>query len=332
MNRVIVDITITLFFYVKMNIKNLSKLLLFLSLNPFSLAYSKEIPLNDLNKLKPYVTQSNPNEFYYKADEKIDNLEPKDDPVIGKIQFQDLFECKNMVYKRGIFIWLPEGYTKNNGKYSVIYFHDAQNLFLPSKSSSGFDWKVDETISKLTKERLIKNCIVVAIPSSPKRNLEFDINTIDGKAYSNFIINEVIPFIKKHYPVSQNKEDHIITGAGLGGLISLNIALQNSNVIGGAICLSSIINDYTEKTLLEIKNNKKLPLDIKLYIDTGELDNNNKVIENIHPNFYNFIKELINKGFREDKTLIYNYFKKEPNNEEYWAKRLEVPLLFMLKR
>ena len=256
----------------------------------------------------------------------------QDDPIIGTIRFLDLFECKDMIYKRGIFIWLPEGYSKDNGPYAVIYFHDAQNLFLPSKSYSGYDWKVDECINKLTNEKKIKHCIVVGIPNSPARDKELNNTTFDGKAYSNFIINEVMPFIKKHYPVSRHREDHIIAGASMGGLMSFQMAYDNPKTFGGAICMSSAFHRKLSNIIEKVNTNAKQPYSVKFYIDTGELEKDKEEGEDIYSLFFEMKKLLIKKGFEEDKNLKCFMHKGAQHNEKAWAQRLDKALLFLLKR
>ena len=281
-------------------------------------------PYRNINKFEritsPKIVEENKKEY------------KEDDPIIGSIRFLDLFECKNMVYKRGIFIWLPENYSKENGPYSVIYFHDAQNLFLPSKSFSGYDWKVDETISKLVKENQIKPTIVIGIPNSPKRDLELNASIYDGKLYSNFIIKEVMPFIKKRFPVSKHREDHIIAGSSMGGLMSFQMAYDNPKVFGGAICMSSAFHRKLSDIIEKVNNNKNQPLNVKFYIDTSELEKDKEDGEDIYTLYYEMKKLLEDKGFEEGKNLKTFMHKGAQHNEKAWAQRLDKALLFLLKR
>lgn len=290
--------------------------------------------------LKPYLKSS---KFHYSDKSNIINSEylknnderkKKDDPIIGSIRFLDLFECKDMIYKRGIFIWLPPNYSNDNGPYSVIYFHDAQNLFLPSKSYSGYDWKVDETITKLRENKEIKPCIVVGIPNSPARDSELNLSTRDGKAYSNFVINEVMPFIKKRFPVSKSREDHIIAGSSMGGLMSFQMAYENPNVFGGAICMSSAFHRKLSNILDKVKDSEHVPLNVKFYIDTGEFEEVEEEYkdENIVTLYKEMLEILKQKGYREDVNLKSYFHKGAKHHEIYWAERLNIPLKFLLKK
>lgn len=309
-----------------------SLLLSFLLLS--NTASSKEIASNslDFNQIVPYRDLTKYDHITLSENPVVEEKENNDDPIIGTIRFLDLFECKNMIYKRGIFIWLPDNYSRDNGPYSVIYFHDAQNLFLPSKSYSGYDWKVDETITKLRNERKIKPCIVVGIPNSPARDNELNTATYDGKVYSDFVINEVMPFIKHRFPVSKKREDHIIAGSSMGGLMSFQMAYEHPDKFGGAICMSSAFHRKLSNIIEKVSNNKKQPLNVKFYIDTGELEKDKEDGEDIYSLFYEMKKILEDKGFVEDKNLKTFMHKGAQHNEKAWAQRLDIALLFLLKK
>jgi len=52
---------------------------------------------------------------------------------------------------RNVRIYLPPDYFANLGRrYPVLYMHDGQNLFEPSKLS-GFSWEVNQTLDRLFK-------------------------------------------------------------------------------------------------------------------------------------------------------------------------------------
>lgn len=296
-----------------------------------SISYSEEAKSSDsILIFKPFVRKIE--EEHINKTKVIKDFEEKkknDDPIVGSINFLDLFECKNMVYKRGIFIWFPENYSKDC-TYSVLYFHDAQNLFIPSESFSGYDLKVDETVNRLIKSNQIKPCIVVGIPSSPKRVEELNYETCDGKAYSDFIINEVMPFIKNKFPVSKRREDHIIAGTSLGGLMSIQMAFYNPKKFGGAICMSSVFHRKKSNILKNMSEMKKINQNVKFYIDAGDFE----TVKSENEDIYSLCKEmkniLISKGYKENVNLKYYIHNGGLHNEKSWSERLEIPLTFFL--
>lgn len=292
----------------------------------------KNIKLEKEFEFLPYVRKPIEEHIAVPKEEFVPDV--KDDPIKGSIRFLDLFECKDLIFKRGIWIWLPDGYTDNNGPYSVIYFHDAQNLFLPSKSFSGKDWKVDETIMDLMNKQEIKPTIVVGIPNSPARDIELNTATREGKAYSSFIINEVMPFIKDKFPVSKRREDHIIAGSSMGGLVSFQMAFDHPDKFGGAICMSPAFLRQISGILDTVKTCQKPPLNTKFYIDSG--DKETEPEEGFKENIlqvYTEMKDILQEvGFHENKNLKSWLQKGAYHNEQFWALRLPTAVKFMLKR
>lgn len=292
----------------------------------------KNIKLEKEFEFLPYISKPVVEHINVPQQELVPDV--KDDPIKGTIRFLDLFECKDLIFKRGIWVWLPEGYTDGNGPYAVIYFHDAQNLFLPSKSFSGKDWKVDETIMDLMNKQEIKPTIVVGIPNSPARDIELNTATKEGKSYSNFIINEVMPFIKEKFPVSKRKENHIIAGSSMGGLISFQMAFDHPDKFGGAICMSPAFLRQISGVLNQVKNCQKPPLNTKFYIDSGDQETQPEegFSENILQVFQEMKDTLQEIGFHEDKNMKSVLQKDAHHNEAFWAERLPEAVKFMLKR
>jgi len=85
----------------------------------------------------------------------------------GKIVHYENFNSV-FVDPRNIDVWLPDGYSQEK-RYAVIYMHDGQMLFDSTHTWNHQEWCVDETLTKLLKEKKIKNCIVVAIWNIPEK-------------------------------------------------------------------------------------------------------------------------------------------------------------------
>ncbi|HZJ89964.1 MAG TPA: alpha/beta hydrolase-fold protein [Bacilli bacterium] len=184
--------------------------------------------------------------------------------------------------KRTIRVWLPENYDANNKtkKFPVLYMHDAQNLFDFYTSFVG-EWEVDETISRLIDEGY-GGAIVVGIDNSPDRLNELSpswarskvgkiLENPSGEKYATFIVNEVIPFINQNYHTLPERENTLIGGSSMGGVMSLFMALNYADVFGGGLLFSSALQLYEEKGLDDflksaIKQAKTLP---NLYIYSG---------------------------------------------------------------
>ncbi|MBK7307364.1 MAG: alpha/beta hydrolase [Chitinophagaceae bacterium] len=139
---------------------------------------------------------------------------------------------------RRIWIYLPEGYEKNKKKYPVMYMHDGQNIF--DEYTAGFgEWGVDECLDSLINAGK-QACIVVGIDNGPKRLNEYNpfafrnFGEAEGDRYLDFIVQTLKPFIDKKYRTLSSKENTIIAGSSMGGLLSYYAMIKQPQVFGKA--------------------------------------------------------------------------------------------------
>ena len=285
-------------------------------------------------------------------------------PSFGNIVQINNFKS-TYIKERNISIWLPENYKDSKVKFSVLYMHDGQMLFDSAITWNKQEWQVDETITELIRSKKIINIIVVGIwnggserhneytPQKPfeslplsyrdsimnngKRNNGTEIysGTITSDAYLKFIVQELKPFIDKNYRTKKDRNNTFIAGSSMGGLISLYAICEYPNIFGGAACLSThwpvifsnennlfpdAINNYLQSHLPTPKHHK-------IYFDLG-----NQTLDAMYAPYQKMIDEtMIKKGFTSSnwKTLEFNG---DDHSERSWAKRLHIPLQFLLTK
>lgn len=246
------------------------------------------------------------------------------DEIVGKVEYHKEVFSPILNNKRDIVVWLPIGYNPQRNpdkKYPVLYMHDGQNIMDPKTAYVGKDWRVDETVMKLIKQKKIKEIIVVGIYNSPDRLDEYSW-TEKGQNYLKFIVTELKPFIDTTYKTLSDKENTAIMGSSMGGLISFYAAWHYPDIFSMAGCLSSSFyynNDRSIKQVEEYNGPKKR---IKFYIDHGE-DGSTRG--------QRMFVELSKKGYVIGQDLDYFYAPGAGHNEKEWAARLERPLLFFFK-
>lgn len=164
-------------------------------------------------------------------------------------------EAPQLNTSKKIWIYLPENYSENiQKKYSVIYMHDAQNLFDAKTSYSG-EWNVDEKLDSLKAK-----VIVVGIEHgnekridelTPFKNEKYGGGNADN--YLEFIVKTLKPHIDKNYRTKTKAKNTILFGSSLGGLVSYYGALKYPEVFGKAgvfspsFWFSPEIYTFTEK-------------------------------------------------------------------------------------
>jgi predicted alpha/beta superfamily hydrolase len=160
---------------------------------------------------------------------------PKVSTASARVKIIDTaFAMPQLGRTRRIWIYLPAAYSASTAKrYPVLYMHDGQNLFDNSTAFAG-EWGVDEALDS------IKNaCIVVGIDNGgAKRMNEYNPNDTqqfgkgEGRAYLEFIVQTLKPFIDRQYRTFADKQHTYMAGSSMGGLITFYAGLYYPSVFG----------------------------------------------------------------------------------------------------
>ena len=279
--------------------------------------------------------------------------------VYGSVERITSFDTK-LVAARNIDVWLPENFDKTKN-YSVVYMHDGQMLFDASKTWNKTAWEADDTFGKLLLEGKIRDCMIVGIWNVPERRYAdyFPQKIIDNipeptktkilqqqikgepsaDKYLEFIVNELKPFIDKNYPTKPEAENTFMIGSSMGGLISIYGLSEYPHIFGGVACLSThsplasyeLIDENTDKEVSSkfrdyLEQNLPEANTKKIYFDYGNLTGDSFY----EPYQSKIDKIMVSKGYNSDywETL---FFEGENHSEISWAKRLSIPVLFLLK-
>lgn len=228
---------------------------------------------------------------------------------------------------RRIWIYLPTDYATSTEKYPVLYMHDGQNLFDALTSYSG-EWEVDETMQKLEQEGTLK-LIIVGIENggktrsdeyTPWKNKEYGGG--EGAAYGEFIVNDLKPFIDKHYRTKSDRHNTGIMGSSLGGLISMYIGMEYSETFGKLGVFSPSFWWSTE-AVNQVKN--KGFVDTKIYMNAG-LDEHKWITKGTKEMERNFRK----LGYTNE-NLVTKYIKGGTHTERFWRSEFENAVLWLFK-
>jgi enterochelin esterase-like enzyme len=278
----------------------------------------------------------------------------------GKIVHYDNFKSE-FVDARNVDVWLPNGYSPDK-KYAVIYMHDGQMLFDSTLTWNHQSWSVDVTLTKLLKEKKIKECIVVAIWNIPeKRHAEyFPQKIIDSipeptrnkiltrqikglplaDKYLKFLVKELKPFIDSHYSTRKDAGNTFLIGSSMGGLISLYGLCEYPGVFGGAACLS-INSPVMAVELMDQHTDADVARKFRNYLMRNLPEANTKLIyfdygSNTLDAYYGPYQRaidtvLVKKGYKYPFWTT-RYFSGTDHSEKSWSKRFNIPVMFLLKK
>jgi predicted alpha/beta superfamily hydrolase len=172
---------------------------------------------------------------------------PKIHTVAPGVKLIDtILEMPQLQRKRRIWVCLPPGYASSKREYPVLYMQDGQNLFDTYTSAYG-EWGVDECLDSMITAGW-PACIIVGIEhGNEKRLSEYTPYTFrlgddteaqkieaEGRAYVNFLVETLQPFINKRYRTLASGRNTFIAGSSMGGLIALYAMYWHPDVFGKA--------------------------------------------------------------------------------------------------
>lgn len=132
---------------------------------------------------------------------------------------------------RNTFVYLPDDWQSSGRRYPVVYMFDGHNLFFDSTATYGTCWGLKEYMDAHPQ------ALIVAPECNHEGNArleeyspydfvwqEYDIKG-RGKAYLDWMVQELKPLIDAKYPTLPDRENTAIGGSSMGGLMSLYLSL-----------------------------------------------------------------------------------------------------------
>ncbi len=267
--------------------------------------------------------------------------------------------ASQFVDPRNVDVWLPDGYSAKK-KYAVLYMHDGQMLFDAETTWNKQEWGVDETVGRLLKDGKIRDTIVVgvwnngeyrhseyfpqkALGEMPQITSDFIIKaSLKDKPrsdnYLKFLVEELKPYIDKTFSTKKERDNTYIAGSSMGGLISIYAICEYPSVFGGAAGISTHLPMITDPKTPDIETvpaafRKYLEANLpkansrKIYFDYGD-----QTLDALYLRLQKRVDELMKAKSWRARSWTTRFFAGENHSEVSWAKRLDIPLEFLLKK
>jgi enterochelin esterase-like enzyme len=264
---------------------------------------------------------------------------------------------------RKVVVWLPSSYRPGGPKHAVLYMHDGQNLFDTATAGYGKEWRIDETLDRLIREKKVRPTIVVGIWSTDKRLREY----VPAKAFAHlpsvymdrvrglyggdplsdgylkFLVQELRPQVNRRFNVRTDRANTVVMGSSMGGLISLYAINEYPRVFSGAGMVSThwplflpadgaksvtdaefeTVSSAFERYLAPALPN---PAAHRLYFDHGS-----ETLDALYARYQKRVDRIVaRRGYRPGRNWISRNFPGHAHDEISWAKRVEIPLRFLL--
>lgn len=237
---------------------------------------------------------------------------------------------------RCVTVYLPPGYEASRPRpYPVLVALDGQTM--PQ-------WRLAETLEKLTGSGAIEPVLVAAVPASIERmdeygtagRLDFAGRGRQAKALQDLLAGEVLPWVRENYHVTTEAAQTGIFGASLGGLCAFDAAWRRPQVFGLAGVFSGSLwwrtddSDATARQASRIVHRQVREAitrpALRLWFEAGTRDetadrDGNGVIDAIQDTT-ELIDELVTKGFRRGRDVVYHEIEGGEHHEGTWARAL----------
>ncbi len=254
--------------------------------------------------------------------------------------------------KRDITIYLPPSYNSTRvQEYPLLIMMDGQNIFFDSLSYIGHSWRLSEVSNTLINENKVNDFVIIGIdnasinrfseymPQKPfnalSRRIKWKLrkhsnDPIYSDQFLKFIVNNIIPFMRNNYNITENSQEIIIGGSSMGGLISMYAVCEYPDEFGGAICMSTHWPAFIYKNSGATKNkiidyfSENIPKNKKWYFDFGTLG-----LDSQYERHQRKIDDILTaNGYEADKNWITKKFEGHDHNEIAWYSRIHIPLEF----
>ena len=251
--------------------------------------------------------------------------------LTGDFRTHERFHSRYLNNERTVLVYLPPGYHDDDvTRYPVLYLQDGQNLFDDATSFSQ-EWRVDETAQELIEAGEIRPLIIVGIYNAEEHRIQEYTPTEDarhkegGKAnlYGRMLVEELKPFIDRHYRTLPGAANTGLGGSSLGGLVTMHLGLRYPTVFSNLVVMSPSVWWDHRAIVREVE---ALPgrLPLHIWLDCGTEEGPTVVSDT------RLLRDaLVAKGWRVGDDLQYFEAVGAGHDEASWAARTGLMLRFL---
>ena len=214
---------------------------------------------------------------------------------------------------RRALVYTPPGYSKSK-KYPVLYL-------LHGIGGDEKEWfnqgKPQLILDNLYADKKIAPMIVVLPNGRAMKDDRAVGNIMEGpkvQAFATFekdLLNDLIPYIEKNFPVLKNQKNRALAGLSMGGGQSLNFGLGNLNTFAWVGGFSSAPNTKSPQELMPNVKNAKKKLKL-LWISCGDKDGLISFSKRTHDymlaNQVQHVYQVIPNGYHDFKVWKMNLY------------------------
>ena len=225
---------------------------------------------------------------------------------------------------RRAYVWLPDAYDGDpDARFPVRYMFDGQNVFFDEDASFGTSWRMYDYLNAGQPDVIVAavSCSQTGRMAeySPFSHENGDAGHVNarGRSTMEWLLGEFKPSIDAQYRTLPDRDNTLIAGSSMGGLMSLYAALDYNGAFSRAACLSPSLWVHPRKSLRMIERARIAP-DTCIYFDYGTQEMGN------HPKNTEVLCAACSALLHKGVDLTFRLVPGGTHSEESWAQRVPV--------
>lgn len=241
-------------------------------------------------------------------------------------------EAPQLNTQKKIWVYLPKDYQNSKKSYSVIYMHDAQNLFDAETSYVG-EWKIDEYLDSINSNE----SIIIGIEHGNEKRIDELTPFVNekygggkGDLYLSFIIETLKPYVDLNYRSLTDNENTIIWGSSLGGLMSLYAVIKYPETFGKAGIFSPALW-INKNDIFELVKNSDINPNHKFFFLVGSKEGESmEIASEMVSDQHDMAKLLSDKGI-DNRNIMDKVVPNGRHNETLWSTNFAETYQWLIK-
>ncbi len=223
--------------------------------------------------------------------------------------------------ERTLHIYVPD-HLQEGQHCKVVYMFDGHNLFFDDEATYGTSWGLKDFLDGVQEPIMI-----VGLECNHEGNQRlWEFSPYDfhdrtwgevhgrGKETTEWIVNELKPYIDAHYPTMPERENTAIAGSSMGGLMALYVGAVAPEIFASAACLSPYLPFVYRRLCQEMQNSSAT--DVTFYISWGAHEcNSHRRLAKYSEQNLNIARILTKKG----NTVYPHIYEAQNHSEGSWA-------------
>lgn len=226
---------------------------------------------------------------------------------------------------RRMWVYTPPGYdARRKDPYPLLFMFDGAEAIDPAMMD------MPSTLDSLLAAKAAPAFVAVFIDDSAGAVRTGELG--NSAKFARFMVNEVVPYVRKNWNVTRDPHRTIVTGSSAGGIASANLALFHPEIFGNVISQSGAFWRGSEGSntppweWLTTQYANLPKKDVRFVMDVGALETG-KVLGGTGPVFIEANRRLRDVLQSKGYPLVYTEVPNGAHAPQFWRPRLPIDLV-----